>query len=46
MGAFDDQTAINLYGTNRVEVALSIARTNSATVELFDAERVLRWRAP
>ena len=46
LGAFPDKTAITLYGTNRIEIALEVPRTNSAVIQVFDPERVLRWRTP
>lgn len=46
IGAFSDKTAITLYGTNRIEIALEVPRTNSAVIQVFDPERVLRWRTP
>lgn len=42
----DDEPAINLYGTNHIEIAISVTRSNAALLEMFGPERVLKWKAP
>ena len=41
-----DEPGMNLYGTNKVEVAITVPATNLPQIEVYDAERKLIWKAP
>ena len=38
--------SLNLYGTNRVEVAITVPATNLPVLEVFGAEHKRLWKAP
>jgi hypothetical protein len=46
LSVLDGEPSLNLYGTNRVEIALDIPRTNAPSLQVFGAERKPVWKAP
>lgn len=46
LSVLNDEPALNLYGTNKVELAISVPVTNAPKFEVFDGERKLIWKAP
>lgn len=42
----NNEPALNMYGTNRLEVAITVPSTNSPKIEIFGAEHVRQWKAP
>lgn len=46
LSVLKEEPALNLYGTNKVEAAITVSSTNVPVIELFGGERKLIWRAP
>jgi len=46
LSVLNEEPALNLYGTNRVEVALTVPLTNAPRIEVFGAEHTRLWKAP
>jgi hypothetical protein len=46
LSVLKDEPALNLYGTNKVEVAITVPVTNAPKFEVFDSQRKLLWKAP
>jgi hypothetical protein len=46
LGVIKDEPAVNLYGSNQVELAITVPLTNAPQFEVFDAEHKLMWKAP
>lgn len=46
LAVINDEPGLNLYGTNKVEVAITVPATNSPQFEVYGAERKLIWKAP
>lgn len=42
----NEEPALNLYGTNKLEVAVAVPRTNAPEMKLYGAEHKLLWKAP
>jgi len=46
LSVIDDEPALNLYGTNRNEVAVVVSRTNVPYARIYGARRQVLWQAP
>jgi hypothetical protein len=46
LSALKDRPEFNLYGTNGVEVAVSVLSSNGPQVNVFGAMHKLLWKAP
>ncbi|MEI8121028.1 MAG: hypothetical protein WCI20_03180 [bacterium] len=46
LSVMNQEPALNLYGTNQVELAITVPVTNSPKVEIFAGDHKLTWKAP
>jgi hypothetical protein len=46
LSVLNNEPSFNLYGTNRVEVAIMVPLTNAPTMEVFGGGRKSVWKAP
>lgn len=46
LSVIKDEPSLNLYGTNQVELAISVPMTNAPKFEVFTGEHKLIWKAP
>lgn len=46
LSVLNGEPALNLYGTNKVEVAVTVPRTNAPKFEVFGGGHTLLWKAP
>lgn len=46
LSVLKDEPAFNLYGSNKVEVAITVPLTNAPVLEVFGGERKRMWKAP
>ncbi len=46
LSVIENEPALNMYGTNRTEVAVVVCRTNPPYARILGAKRQLLWQAP
>jgi len=46
LSVIENEPALNMYGSNRTEVAVVVGRTNQPYARILGARRQLLWQAP
>ena len=46
LSVINQEPALNLYGTNMIELAITVPMTNAPKFEIFTGEHKLTWKAP